>query len=1506
MGQRCLGCMEIFGSEFQICPHCGYVVGTNAEEATHMEPGTLLYDRYIIGKVLGYGGFGVTYLCWDGKLEQKVAIKEYMPSEFSTRMPGQSQITVFYGDKQKQFKDGLHKFVDEAKRLAKFQNEDGIVRVFDAFEENDTAYIVMEYLDGETLTSYLKRVGRVPEEDAVAMLTPVMESLKTIHAEGMIHRDIAPDNIFLTKSGEVKLIDFGASRYATTSHSRSLTVIVKPGYSPEEQYRSRSDQGPYTDVYSLAATMYKMITGKTPPDAMERRAKYENQNRDILEEPHKLEKSISRNREVAILNAMNVRIEDRSQDISIFMQELSADPPAKRRYGKIKKIDIYSWPLWAKICVPVVLSLVLSFGALLVTGVIDFSKFTEEIIIPDGIVVAPDVEGLQQKEAIEEIKSAQLLVTTGKPITSEYIPAGTIILQNPVGGSYLDINGTVELIVSSGGENVETPVDGIATVPHVEWAAKEDAIAKLKEAGLGEPIIEESHSNDVAYGSVISQSIAAGEKIAERSVITLVISLGAESFDIPDVAGKKLTDAKKLLESKGLVVNVSYEKNDTVSEGNVIRQSVEAGTAVKQGDEVTIFISSGLDTIEVSSVVGMTKEKAIETLETQGFKVTVLENYDTNVKKGNVIGQSPEGGTSQLKDAEIIVYVSKGKKPLKVVFDANGGKTGEDEKTIHYEDVYGELPIPTRKGYTFKGWYSSKEEGVEVTSSTNVTTPSNHTVYARWEANLYKVTLDGNGVDNPASIMVEYEKTYAQLPILNRDGYAFKGWYTSKKGGERIDRDITVTITNDTILYAQWEAGAMTVMLEANGGICAVSSLALKYDGTYRGLKEATKVGYTFDGWYTDAKGGKKITSDSKVLESVDHTLYAHWKKNEYKIHYDANGGTGSMSDSVHTYDDGKELPDNKFTRKGYSFLGWSTEADSISAKYMNKQLVKNLTSTSGETITLYAVWGANSYSIHYDANGGTGKMDASYLTFDAEKQLATNEFKKDGYTFMGWSLKSNASDAVYSNGQNVKNLAEESDAIITLYAVWKPNSYVVKYDANGGRGSMDTSNHTYDTENLLSNNAFEREGYQFEGWSTSSNATSTTYTDSQSIKNLSSDDGDTITLYAVWKVNSYTIRYDANGGSGTTNNSEHTYDTAKGLTNNGFSKVGYTFVGWGTSSSATQATYTNGQSVKNLTSKNKDTITLYALWKANTYTIQYNANGGSGSMGASSYTYNEAKALAGNNFKRTGYSFLGWSTSSSATQATYSNGQSVKNLASNNGSTVTLYAVWKENAWTDWTSSLPAGVSSDKYEIVTEVRYQYRDKSTKESTSSKLDGWTQYSSYVKYSDWVTSSWTSNYYKDSETCVKVEEKTVTDQAEYWVRHMFTYKIGNQYYFYNKSGSEYYEIWTTNFEADFAWNQTIYGPGNVTMLNYAEDGEAYTYNPGWHNGKNVSGWLFFIKKGGVTHYPAVTHQEYKYKTRTATTMYQFYKWSSWTETKNKVTASSTREVKQVTYYKYRLK
>ena len=804
MSKRCMGCMELYGDEFEICPQCGYVEGTAPEEAIHMEPGVILNNRYVIGKVLGYGGFGVTYIGWDGKLEQKVAIKEYLPSEFSTRMPGQSMVTVFNGDRSEQFIDGMNKFIDEARRLAKFQNEPGIVRVFDSFNENGTAYIIMEYLEGETLTERLKRDKTIPEDEAVNMLLPVMQSLKVVHQEGILHRDIAPDNIFLTKNGEVKLIDFGASRYATTSHSRSLSVIIKPGYSPEEQYRSRGDQGPHSDVYALAATLYKMITGKTPPDAMERRAKIESKKKELLEAPSKLVKNVSVNRENAILNAMNVRIEDRTPDVDTFMAELNANPPAKRRYGKIKKIDVYSWPLWLKILLPSIATVILVFGVLLATGVIKFqSLFTDEVIIPEGMAVVPDVEGKNREDAFAEIEKAELNASGGGTIISDYVEAGLIILQNPVGGTVLKKNSVVTLKICVGNGEVVEAKNGISTVPYIEWETEEDAINKLKQAGLGEPNIEYEYDDNIAEGHVISQSREPGEEIPEGEVITIVISKGPAPFAMPNVVGMTREVAESTLLEKGLSVTVEYGVTDKAEIGNVYEQSIPSGSNARKGDSIVIKVCSKKATIQVANVVGMTSSDASTTLKKQGFQVSIVENPSATVAKGVVISQSPDPGTTQAEGTIITLVVSSG------------------VKTVN---------VPNLSGSNLTGATQLLEaQGLVLSGATE-----------------------------------EYSDTIPEGVVISQSPAAG----TSVKSGSGVS--IVISKGPHTV----------TVSFNANGGtLSGSSSIQAKVGGTYSGLPSAQMDYFNFDGWFTAASGGTKVSDGSAVISDSPHTLYAHWSQ---------------------------------------------------------------------------------------------------------------------------------------------------------------------------------------------------------------------------------------------------------------------------------------------------------------------------------------------------------------------------------------------------------------------------------------------------------------------------------------------------------------------------------------------------------------------------------------------------------------------------------------------------
>ena len=1072
MSKRCMGCMELYKEVFEVCPECGYIEGTDAAEALFMQPETLLHDRYIVGKALGFGGFGVTYIGWDGKLEQKVAIKEYLPSEFSTRMPGQSRVTVFNGNKREQFHAGLDKFTEEAKHLAKFQNEIGIVKVFDSFIENETAYIIMEYLDGETLTSRLKRDKTIQEDEAVEMLLPVMNSLKNVHAEGLLHRDIAPDNIFLNSDGTVKLIDFGASRYATTSHSRSLTVIIKPGYSPEEQYRSRGDQGPYTDVYALAATLYKMITGVTPPDAMERRAKYENNNKDILVEPHKLNKDIDVNIETAILNGMNVRIEDRTPNIETFIAELISTDTVKRRDGKIKKIDIFAWPLWLKILIPSLLAVCLTFSALLATDVIKFdSLFSEEIVIPYGVVEVPDVELMDKDKAISLIEEKSLLAVAGGNVESEYVDAGIILLQTPTGGSFADVNSEVVLTVSSGAGVVES-VNGIATVPYVIWDTQEVAIDKLKAAGLAEPEIKKANDDNVEAGKVISQSIDANEKVDEGTQITIVISTGPAAFAMPNVSGEKASSAKAALEGKGLSVSLTYKKNDDVTEGNVISQSVSAGSKVKKGDTVILTVSSGKNIITVTKVVGMTKDAAISALKGQKLNVTVLENYNADVAAGNVIRQTPTAGSGLLKGDTVTIYVSKGKQPVTVTFNANGGSVNTGSATIYYTSTYGNLPTPTRTGYNFNGWYTSAEGGTKVSKDTTVTNTTGPILYAHWTANNYAVSFDANGGTVSTSTKnVVYGSTYGTLPIPTRTGYTFEGWFTSSNVS--VTEKSNVATASNHQLVAKWKAKSYTVTFNANGGSVSTKSITATFDSPYGTLPTPSRNYYTFEGWYTAVFGGTKITSSSTVSNASNHTLYAHWKPkgfSEWVLASEVPSGV-KIVNTKWTYTKTETTTSTSPLLYGWTQTGstWNktdsgthyyasfprgfNTSDSRCSKYSGSAISSYENSTNKRTVSdssvytyVYYHWSYALNSNHSEGNRLVGSYSGQYIRgcgyatiwecFESttnSTEYADNCYKFTGHsTYSYWWYKVPVYSQTYTNYQKVYTYKKETPCTST------------------------------------------------------------------------------------------------------------------------------------------------------------------------------------------------------------------------------------------------------------------------------------------------------------------------------------------------------------------------------------------------------------------------------------------------------------------------------------------
>ena len=316
---RCLGCMEE-KQQHPICEHCGFDERTRNN--IHQLPlGSILRCQYLIGRVLGQGGFGITYLAWDVDLDMPVAIKEYFPTGLVTRdISANTSVSSCQGEDSLSYEETKKRFLREGKALAKFSHLSHVVRILSLFRENNTAYLVMEYLQGQTLQQYLEEHGTLSYSQVLGLLEPLMEDLQTIHQSGIIHRDISPDNIMLTRQGQVKLLDFGTVRQVEDSGvglSRSTEAILKHGFAPLEQYNTKGSLGPWTDVYALCATICYCLSKTLPPDAPDR--VFADAPDQFIEEL-----PITEPQKQVFKMGMTLRPSDRTASISALLEQLKA------------------------------------------------------------------------------------------------------------------------------------------------------------------------------------------------------------------------------------------------------------------------------------------------------------------------------------------------------------------------------------------------------------------------------------------------------------------------------------------------------------------------------------------------------------------------------------------------------------------------------------------------------------------------------------------------------------------------------------------------------------------------------------------------------------------------------------------------------------------------------------------------------------------------------------------------------------------------------------------------------------------------------------------------------------------------------------------------------------------------------------------------------------------------------------------------------------------------------
>ena len=352
---RCFGCMEeIHGYP---CPVCGFDPAQAAAPNYVLPYGAILNGRYIVGKMLGQGGFGITYIGWDLAMERKVAIKEYYPSGQVSRNPGSRDLTWYTNEQSRQARqNGMQMFLKEARKMSKVDNLTNVVRVRDIFQENETAYIVMDFVEGETLKARLDKTGPLTWKQAKDIFLPAIQAMEQVHQAGLVHRDISPDNLMLTPDGRVMILDLGAAKDLAINKGASSAMVVKGGFSPPEQYAQQGGSGSWTDVYAMAATMYHSLTGVVPPTAVDR-MQGEPVNWELLASNGVPKHVIS-----ALQSAMALNAKERTQSMAELLRQCQSEtavvarnePPISARKGNFRIIGFA-----AALCLAVALAVAL-------------------------------------------------------------------------------------------------------------------------------------------------------------------------------------------------------------------------------------------------------------------------------------------------------------------------------------------------------------------------------------------------------------------------------------------------------------------------------------------------------------------------------------------------------------------------------------------------------------------------------------------------------------------------------------------------------------------------------------------------------------------------------------------------------------------------------------------------------------------------------------------------------------------------------------------------------------------------------------------------------------------------------------------------------------------------------------------------------------------------------------------------------------------------------------------
>ncbi len=823
--RRCLKCMQETMSG--VCPYCGYNRSAYEPQPGALKPQTRLKNRYYIGRVLGRGGFGITYNGWDTQTGRRVALKEYFPSGLAIRTEGRNTISAVSSVNTHTYKSGVVKFYDEAQILSEFRNVKEIVEIYDFFYENETSYIVMEYVEGENICQIMARQEFMDIGVAADIILKLTCAMIKVHAQDVLHRDISPSNIIVTEYGGVKLIDFGSARQYALDQSNSMSIILKNGFAPIEQYSRKGNHGPWTDIYSICATFYYMISGKPPEQATDRVIE------DKLILPSKLDVDITPKQEAMLLKGLAVKASDRYQSASelkdaiekAYVKRLVVAPHAFKEVQKTVAIAEESEPVPVqkekKVRFVPVIATAICAGIIILTMLsltiwrkpaVDIQKDANTTVKVD-----PETETVKIESSLKNSEAEKAVIReTESSVNTEAEPAVVLVTDIILNKASLTLEKGV-----TGSLNV-TIYPTNASEDTVIWSTSNTNVAavsdgKVKAMSAGTAVITAKTSNGKT--STCTVTVKSGIVHAES------VSLNAKTYELKK--GYTLTLTATIYPSDTTDNTVTWTSGNanvaTVAGGKI--KALSAGTAVIIAKTTNGKTATCTVTVPLVAVEKVTIEQTSVTLNS-GEKVTLA----ATVSPGNAEDKKAMLTSSDTNVAAVngFTVTAKNAGTATITVKTSNGKT--DTCIITVKAIQATAVTLNKTSLTLKQGETTTLTATIAPSNTTdktVTWTSNNTNVATIAGGKITAVSSGktgitavtsNGKTATCSVIVTVPEKAIEVSTLNISQSTM-----TLNSGETATLIATVSPVNATNKTLTWTSDNKGVAIVTGGKVTAIS-----------------------------------------------------------------------------------------------------------------------------------------------------------------------------------------------------------------------------------------------------------------------------------------------------------------------------------------------------------------------------------------------------------------------------------------------------------------------------------------------------------------------------------------------------------------------------------------------------------------------------------------------------------------------------------------------------------